>query len=186
VIQGLKTDLARLEAELADASKVYTPKHPRVVALNTQIPPLRQRITLEINRIAQSIRNEYEVARSARESERGLEGQKRQVQELNSWQSPTARSARSREQRRIFDVLMSRRRKRTGQRMRTNNIRIVDRRRSPRTGEPRKVRNITLGSSSAWSAGIGLAFFLEYLDDTIRDPDDIERYAHVPFSARSR
>jgi capsular exopolysaccharide synthesis family protein len=185
VIQGMKTELGRLEAELADAAKVYTPKHPKIVALNTQIPALRQRIASEINRVAQSIRNEYEVALKREQSlTEALEQQKRQVQEMNQLAiSDRALKREVENNRRIFDVLMSRE-KETGLvgGMRTSNIRIVDRAEVPRDPvSPRKARNLALALIVGLVGGLGLAFFLEYLDDTVRDPDDLERYVRVPF-----
>jgi len=185
VIQGLKTDLARLEAELADAAKIYTPKHPKIVALAAQIPPLRQRIEVEINRIAQSIRNEYEVAlRREQNLTETLEEQKQQVQQMNQLAITDRALKREVENnRRIFDVLMSRE-KETGlvSGMRTNNIRIVDKAETPRDPvRPRKARNLALGIIVGIVGALGLAFFLEYFDDTVRDPDDLERYCRVPF-----
>ncbi len=185
LIQTMKTDLAKLEAELADASKVYTPKHPKIVGLNTQVPALRRRIADEVNRIAQSVRNEYEVALKREQSlTAALEEQKRQVQQMN--QLAITNGALKREvenNRRIFDVLMSRE-KETGLvgGLRTNNIRIVDRAEVPREPvSPRKARNLALGLIGGLIGGLGLAFFLEYLDDSIKDPDDLERYLQVPF-----
>lgn len=185
VIQGLKTELARLEAELADAAKVYTPKHPKIVALAAQIPALRQRIVVEINRIAQSIRNEYEVALRREQSlSETLEEQKQQVQQINQLAiSDRALKREVENNRRIFDVLMSRE-KETGLvgGMRTNNIRIVDRAEVPRDPvSPRKARNLILGIIGGLVGSLGLVFFLEYFDDTVRDPDDLERYCKVPF-----
>ncbi len=185
VIQGLKTELARIETELADAAKVYTPKHPKIVALAAQLPPLRQRIVVEINRIAQSIHNEYEVALKREQSlTETLEQQKQQVQQMNQLAiNDRALKREVENNRRIFDVLMSRE-KETGLvgGMRTNNIRIVDRAEVPREPvSPRKARNLALGVIVGIIGALGLAFFLEYFDDTVRDPDDLERSCRIPF-----
>jgi capsular exopolysaccharide synthesis family protein len=185
VIQGMRTDLAKLEGDLAEQSKVYTPKHPRIISLSSQIQTLRQKIAEEIGRVGQSIRNEYEVAvKRERSLNAALEEQKQQVQDLN--QKSIAYGALKREvetNNRIFGVLMARE-KETGLEggLRTNNIRIVDRAEVPMGPvSPKKARNLGLGLIIGLIGGVGLAFFLEYLDDTVKDPDDIERHLKVPF-----
>ena len=40
---------------------------------------------------------------------------------------------------------------------------------------PQKMRNIMLAAAVGLMAGVGLAFLIDYLDDTVRTPDDIKR-----------
>jgi capsular exopolysaccharide synthesis family protein len=45
---------------------------------------------------------------------------------------------------------------------------------------PPRVRNIMIAFILSLVAGIGLAFLLHFLDDTIKSVDDIDRYIHLP------
>jgi capsular exopolysaccharide synthesis family protein len=45
---------------------------------------------------------------------------------------------------------------------------------------PQRMRTIVLAFILSLVAGIGLAFLLDFLDDTIKSVDDIDRYIHLP------
>jgi len=45
---------------------------------------------------------------------------------------------------------------------------------------PPRVRNIMIAFLLSLVAGIGLAFLLHFLDDTVKSVDDIDRYIHLP------
>jgi capsular exopolysaccharide synthesis family protein len=62
-----------------------------------------------------------------------------------------------------------------------NNIYVVDYAVAPDTAvAPRRVRAIALALALSLTFSIGLAFFLEYLDDTIASAEDVERMLHLP------
>jgi len=42
------------------------------------------------------------------------------------------------------------------------------------------MRNIMIAFILALISGIGLAFLLDFLDDTIKSVDDVDRYIHLP------
>jgi capsular exopolysaccharide synthesis family protein len=45
---------------------------------------------------------------------------------------------------------------------------------------PARLRNIVIAFILALAAGIGLAFLLDFLDDTLKSVDDVDRYIHLP------
>lgn len=45
---------------------------------------------------------------------------------------------------------------------------------------PQRMRNIVIAFILALTSGIGLAFLLDFLDDTIKSVDDVDRYIHLP------
>ena len=62
------------------------------------------------------------------------------------------------------------------------NMRVVDTAVVPRSPvKPRVVLTLFLGLLGGLGVAIGLAFFVNYLDDSIKSQDDIETYLRLPF-----
>jgi len=65
--------------------------------------------------------------------------------------------------------------------LRSSNIRIVDPALVPSyPARPQKAKNILLAFLIGLVGGVGLAFLREYLDNTVKSPDDVERLAGLP------
>ena len=63
----------------------------------------------------------------------------------------------------------------------TNNVTVVDSALTPIAPfKPNLTLNLQIAAVLGLMLGIGLAFFLEYLDDTMQHPEDMERLAHLP------
>lgn len=45
---------------------------------------------------------------------------------------------------------------------------------------PARMRNVMIALALSLVAGIGLAFLLDFLDDTVKSLDDVDRYIHLP------
>jgi len=62
-----------------------------------------------------------------------------------------------------------------------NNIRVVDYAIAEKKPvSPRRTLVVGLSLLLSLGAGIGFAFFLDYLDDSVRSTDDVENYLHLP------
>jgi len=182
---ALRAELDTLETDLAEQSKVFTPKHPKIVLLVSKIQALRKKLTEEVNRAAQGLRNEYEIAVKTEQSlESQIRNEEQVLKSLNSKGLEHAVLKREVESNaRIYQMLAARE-KETGvlSGIRTNNIRMVDRAKVPSYPfSPNKSRALALGLLVGLVGGFGLVFFLEYLDDSVSDPDQLEKYVRVPF-----
>ena len=63
----------------------------------------------------------------------------------------------------------------------TNNVTVVDSALPPGAPyKPNLMQNLQIAAALGLVLGLGLAFFLEYLDDTLRHPEDMERLTHLP------
>ncbi len=185
LIQQLKIELSALESELSELLKKFRRKHPNIIAVQSQIASVRNRIRAEIKRIVTSIRNEYELA-LAQEAEMtiALEEQKREALDLNKKAVTYGVLSRETESnKRVYNALLQRTKETSiTERLETSNIRIIDRAAIPtRAVAPRKKLNIFLAMIVGSVMGTALAFFFEYIDNSIKTPDDIKQYLNLPF-----
>ena len=61
-------------------------------------------------------------------------------------------------------------------------ISVVDPAEVPKfPSKPRTRRNLMLAMVIGLMGGLGLAFFFEYLDNTVKTPEDVERYLNLPY-----
>jgi capsular exopolysaccharide synthesis family protein len=62
-----------------------------------------------------------------------------------------------------------------------NDVSIASYSRLPRAPiGPQRTRNILVAFLLSLAVGIGLAFLLDFLDDTLKSVDDVDRYLHLP------
>ena len=181
-IKKMEVDLYNRMSEL---SKRYGRRHPRMVAIESELKTLRKRKTREVNRVVNSLRNEYQVALAREKSlKNAFAKQKSELLQLNekaiqySVLNREALSARD-----MYDLLVKRFKEASlTEDMRTGNIRVIDRAEVPNAPvKPKKRLNLILAVIVGLVAGIGLAFFFEYLDNTIKVPEDVKRYIKIPY-----
>ncbi|MCX5811379.1 MAG: polysaccharide biosynthesis tyrosine autokinase [Proteobacteria bacterium] len=184
LVQRLRENEAKLTAQVSELSQKYGEKHPRMIQLKQEIDSMRQKIKDEAKQVLSSIKNEYAIARAREASARGaLEGQKTETQKLSERSIQYGVLLREVEKNRELYENILKRLKETSvtQELGTTNVRVVDVAEVPRSSaRPKKMQNIMLSIIVGLFMGIGLAFFLEYLDNTIKTPDDIKKYLGVP------
>lgn len=185
LIQNLKTEYIRLLREFSDLDKEYGEKHPKMIRLRSEMNEMKGRIAQEIQKIAKSVETRYKMARAREESLlKTLQNQKGEVMKLNKKAIQYAALKREVEgNRQMYDLVLRRAKETsltTG--LKSSNIRIIDLADVP-TGpvKPRVRLNILLALITGLTMGIGIAFFFEYLDNTLKTPDDIKQYLRVPF-----
>jgi capsular exopolysaccharide synthesis family protein len=65
--------------------------------------------------------------------------------------------------------------------LKANNVRIIDAAEVPKSPvRPKKAQNILIAIIVGLVGGTGLAFLIEYMDNTIKTTDDVERYVKLP------
>jgi capsular exopolysaccharide synthesis family protein len=181
-IKSMEVDLYKRMSEL---SKKYGEQHPQMIAIESELKTLQKRKAQEITRVIHSLRNEYKVAEAREKSlKAALEKQKRESLDLNQKAIQyTVLSRETESARQMYDLLIKRFKETSlTEDMRTGNIRIIDRAEVPKTAvRPKKMFNILLALLLGLVAGTGLAFFFEYLDNTIKLPEDIQKYLREPY-----
>ena len=185
LIRLIKAMEVELYKRMSEFSEKYGQKHPRMVAIESELRTLQKRRTQEVNRVVNSLRNEYKVALAKENSlKAALAKQKKESLDLNKKAIEYGVLRREAESARQMYELLIKRFKETSltENMRTGNIRIIDRAEVPKDPvKPKKKLNILLAIIVGLVTGIGLAFFFEYLDNTIKVPEDIESHLNIPY-----
>ncbi len=184
VIQDILKQQSTLSAQYTDALNQYGPKFPKVVRLQAQLKDLDQLVAREKTNIANQVEAEYHGSRQ-RELllKQALDQQKadtNQMAEKLVQYNILKHEAEANKQ--LYDGMLQKL-KEAGitAGLRSSNIRVVDPALIP-TGptRPNKTRNIMLSVLVGLIGGIGLALLREYMDNTVKTPDDIETLARLP------
>lgn len=184
LVLELKKSYASLEAEYNEQLKIYKPDYPRMIKLKEHINQIKKKLDQETKRVVSSVKKDYEVAVN-RETQlkAALNIQKKEALDLNQrsiqYQILKRETDTNKE---LYNGLLQRL-KETGvsATLTANNIQILDRSEVPKNPfKPNKTMNIVLSIIVGLFGGVGLAFFMEYLDNTIKTPEDIEKKMYLP------
>ena len=185
LIQEIKKMEVVLFNRMSELSKKYGRNHPQMKAIYSELADLKKRKALEAQRVVNSLKNEYKLALAREESlKRALARQKTESLKLNKKAVQFGVLRREAESSRQMYELLIKRFKETSltEEMKTGNIRIIDKAEVPKSPvKPKKKRNILLAVIVGLTLGIGTAFFLEYLDNTIKLPEDVKEHLKIPY-----
>lgn len=184
VIQRLKETKAALEAEYQEGLKIFKPAYPRMRQLEGQIAEMQARIDEEVNNIRTAIAADYQIAKD-REAElrarfEEIKSEVMALQNRNFQYNILNREVDTNRQ--LYEGLLQQY-KEVGVAggVGTNNVSIVDSAEVPGAKfKPDLRKNLMLALFLGLLGGVGLVFLLEHIDDTVKQPDDLERQLELP------
>src|SRR5271154_7092916 len=184
VISNLLRRKAELDELYAEALDQYGPNYPKVLRLASQQKEVEQNLATARKTMVESVEEEFATARSHVELlQQALDKQKAEANDLAEklvQYHILQHDAESNKQ--LYDGLLQKL-KEAGitAGLRSSNIRVVDPALAPASpSRPQKARNILLAVLVGLVGGVGLALFREYLDNTVKSPDDIEALTGLP------
>lgn len=184
VIQEFKKSKTKLEVEYQDQLKVYKPAFPKMQQLKSQIDELQARIDGEATVMRAAVKADLDGSLAREKTLTGMLSSAKNevltVQDRSIDYTILKREVDT--NRNLYDGLLQRL-KEVGVAggVESNNIQVVDKAEVPRLPHsPRYPLNLGIAAIIGLIAGIMLAFLFERLDDTFRDPDDIERILGLP------
>jgi succinoglycan biosynthesis transport protein ExoP len=184
VISGLVKRKSDLEEQYAEALDQYGPNFPKVLRLAAQEKEVDDNLANARKVMVASVGIEFDTAKSRVELlQEALDKQKAEANDLAEklvQYHILQHDAESNKQ--LYDGLLQKL-KEAGitAGLRSSNIRVVDPALVPASpSRPQKARNILLAVLVGLVGGIGLALFREYLDNTVKSPDDIEALTGLP------
>src|SRR3954453_3092898 len=184
-VASAKAKLIELQRDKTRLLERYAEKHPQVINVNAALQDAQRQVDFEIARAVQSVKNEYETAVLQEQTlARNLEGAKSEAQDLNRkgiGYGVMEREAKS--NREVYQSLLTREKElRVSANSRTNNVRVVDRAETPRGPvSARGRRTVMMSMFIGLVLSVAVALGLDYMNDTIKTPEDISRRLKLPF-----
>jgi polysaccharide biosynthesis transport protein len=167
-----------LKQEYAQLKTQFGVAYPKVLEVKNQLDEVQSDIDAEGGRMASQIKNEFLAAQQRENLVRTeMEAQEREANELN--QNAIEFNILKRDvdaNRQLYEGLLQKLKEATLEAgLRSSNVRVVDSARVPLApSSPDIPRNLAIGLMLGLSGGIGLAFLLESLDNTVRTPEQAE------------
>lgn len=184
LVVQMKTAEAEAERKIAELSQRYGPKHPKMIAAQSDLQAARQKLRGELGNVVAGVSKELAAARAtAAQLQREYDQLKGQVQDVN--RKGFRLQALEREvaaNRQLYDTFLTRfKETNVAGDMDSTNARVVDPAVVPTLPvKPRKALMVSIAVILALFAGIGLAFLLEHLDNTLKSGDELEDRLGLP------
>ncbi len=184
LVANLKEEVTKLEGRYRELGQSFKPEYPRMQRLDENIKEVRRHLRAEIQRFAEAVRKEYLAALQNETEIRKLVDQQRALARKLDGQMARYNLLRREvdTSRELYAALSSRLKEtQVSASLLISNISVVDRAEVPlkRSG-PRTGLNLLIGCLVGLVGGVGFAFLFEYLDTSIRDPQEVETLSRVP------
>ena len=183
-IGNIQNRISSLEEKLAALKVTYTDDWPEVKKVKSSIERLNEELKTEANEAIGSLKSEYDAALEHEKSvqKRYLAQRSITDQQSRDQIEMAAYSQRLEAAKQNLAILQQKYREvQIAQGDKGSEIAIESYSRVPRApvGPPR-IRNVMIAFMLSLVAGVGLAFLLDFLDDTVKSLDDVDRYVHLP------
>lgn len=184
IIESIYAKVVNLEIELSRLSKIYKGRHPNIVQTQTELIKTRNSLAQEIAKEKENLKSERKVlyAREKTLEKTLTEFEKEALDTSSKELKYTILQRNVDTSKNLYDLMLSRiEESNILQTANTSNIRLVETAQVPIAPvSPNKQRNILLAMVLGIFFGCGLAFFFEYMDQTVRTEEDIHQYFDLP------
>ncbi|MEM6732754.1 MAG: polysaccharide biosynthesis tyrosine autokinase, partial [Myxococcota bacterium] len=185
VVQNLKQSISSLKQELAELSIRYTEKHPRLVEVRKKVEALKQELKDEVDTLLTGAEERYRTMKETEGKLRAaIEQTKAEALEVNKKEIEYTRLQREATNYASLYDLVLKRQKETDLTtlLNVNNVRKFEAAKAPTVPiKPKPSRNLTMSLFLGLALGVGLAFLIDMLDNTVKSQKQVEEQVDIPF-----
>ena len=184
LIKGLKSNLTTLKVQRAKLAASFRPGWPELDQVTGQVEEAEAQLASERRKSIRNIETDY---RTSVQREKlladALADQKVEAGNFN--QNSIQYNILKRQvdtDKQLYDGLLQRMKEAgVSAGLQSNNIHVVDPAKPQSVPyRPNKRLNLSLALALGLMLGVGLAFFIEYLDSSVKTPDDLDRFVKLP------
>jgi polysaccharide biosynthesis transport protein len=184
LIQGLKSQIVKLDVEHAKLSAQFLPGYPHLDQVKTQLDETRSKLAHEIKTVVEGINSAY-FAAAGKERELRAQMNKQKADALALKDAAVEYAILAREadtNKHLYDSVLARFKEiHVAGEIPASNVSILDQAEIPQLPSlPKKRVNLMLGALLGLMGGLGLALLLEHLNNTLRTADEVERHLRLP------
>jgi capsular exopolysaccharide synthesis family protein len=184
-VQTAKARVIEAQRTRAALAEKYGDKHPSLVKASGDLQEAQRQYEVELSRAIQQIKNDYDTALLEEQTmARALDAAKADAQDLSKKSvnyNVMEREATSNRQ--VYESLLQRANElRVSSNSRQNNVRVVDHAEVPKGPmAPTGRRTWLLSLGVGLVLAVAVAYGLDYMNDTIKTPEDVTRRLKLPF-----
>lgn len=183
-VQKLREKISDLEEKLSALRIKYTDEWPEVKTIKEQINQIKTELNKKPVEILTMLKLRYDAALAKEQKLRQDYNQSLGVAQQQGV-AATEIDSLTREietNKQLYNTLYQRQQEvKINSNEDINNVTVATPARLPRAPVgPARSRNIVIAFLLSLAVGIGLAFLLDYLDDTVKSMEDVDRYIHLP------
>jgi capsular exopolysaccharide synthesis family protein len=179
----LKKKLGELNVRLSEMNVKFGPENPKVIEVEQQIAALRQQLSTGHQSLAEKLKADYE---------RAVRDHAALIGALERAKTEAARENQAAIQFNILrqnvgtanalysDFLQKTNQANVQKAEQHNNLKLIEPAQVGLPVGPKRMRAIMIALFLSLVSGAGLAFFLEYLNNTVRTVEDVSRYTGLP------
>ncbi|MFN0171190.1 MAG: GumC family protein [Bryobacteraceae bacterium] len=184
LVQDLSANLNELTREYAQLTQLFKPEYPKALQVKRQIEAVQKNLEAAKNSL---IRNREDLFNAARRRQEmlgaALDEQRKivsQIAERSIQYNILKREVDT--SRQLYQGLLNRMKEaEVSAGLRASNIRVVDPAETPKLPvRPKTPLNLVLGLLFGLGLGIGYAFLEEHLDNSVKNPDEVDRLLRLP------
>ncbi len=182
LLQSLKQIELDTEKKVSELKERYGPKHPRFVAAKAELKAAKEHTVEQIKKAVVRIKKEYELASAnVRALERSLEENKKRIREINRKEYKLGVLEREvKVQRQLYEMFLTRFKETDAsqdvQALQSTIGRIIEEAVIPLVAYKPKIKLIVMISLVlGFMFSTLLAFLLDYLNNTLKDAEDVEQ-----------
>jgi capsular exopolysaccharide synthesis family protein len=184
LLDTLRAKQADLRIQVADLNTQFGPSYPKLVQLNNQLAEIDDQLKAEMKKIASKVKGQYTTALGREDLlAQALEKQKQAANKLNESAIEYSLLKRDLEtNRQLYEGLLEKLKEAgISEGLKSNNFQIVNSARVPTYPvEPNVPRNLGFAFVLGLTSGVGLAFLLEGLDNTVRTTEQAQAISGLP------